>query len=406
MAAGENAIRNVKSLPNNDANSVSQENSTFSNEFSDSNQAEASETFQNDTSTEDNRVNSSGVRNVVIEHKKTGETKPGHPVQNGVKAVGTTAQATGAGIEVAGGALQVAGKTAKVAGAATSAAGAALTATGVGAVVGIPLTIAGRAVGIAGTVTDKTGKVVRKGGKTIRKTGKRLKKVAKKYKRAARFSPLATVRRRDTGVSDLLPGYARDQRLAIYQKANPFKKVSGAVSGTVGFLTSKSRRATIVTRGIWYWSIPIYLFVQIPFAILVILFLGIGLAVDTVFGSSSVEGQKGFWDGVWNVAKKVITSVAEAINAITTYLLNIDLGSLHPGGLFLLFYELFLGLFLFQLLVIYFIYKLSLINPIFGEGSGKKITVFLLTIVGLSIPGLNLLPWAIFWTLAVWKNPK
>lgn len=171
---------------------------------------------------------------------------------------------------------------------------------------------------------------------------------------------------------------------------------------------AKQLKATTVTAGIWSWSIPTYVVVQLPLGLLVAVFFGIGIAVDNIFGSGGVTAEKGGGFGVTllNLAKKVLNSVFEVINYITETFFGFDIGNLHPGGMFFAIYGLFLGIFLLQLIIIYFLYKFALINPVLGRESGQKTTMFLLALIGLSIPILNLLPWAIFWTIAVWKNPK
>ncbi|USN89142.1 MAG: hypothetical protein H6780_01850 [Candidatus Nomurabacteria bacterium] len=172
--------------------------------------------------------------------------------------------------------------------------------------------------------------------------------------------------------------------------------------------SAKQLKATTVTYSIWSWSIPAYIFIQLPLGILLAVFFGVGIAVDSIFGSGSVESEKagGFGVTLLNMAKKVFSSIFEVINYISETFFGFDLGNLHPGGMFFAVYGLFLGLFLLQLLIIYFIYKFTFINPIFGRNSGQKPIMLLLAFIGLSIPIFNLLPWAIFWTLAVWKNPK
>jgi|GEM_PF-2402145 len=119
--------------------------------------------------------------------------------------------------------------------------------------------------------------------------------------------------------------------------------------------------AGVVNRIIWGIGFPVWLFVQLPFAIFIfVLFLG--------------------------------TSVLSFLP--------------YSSELFSVFYIFFIGLAMIQILVIYFFYKFLGLEPLGGEGSGFKYGTLIIVIIGYLIPLVNLFPWFYVWTFAVWLKPK
>jgi hypothetical protein len=71
--------------------------------------------------------------------------------------------------------------------------------------------------------------------------------------------------------------------------------------------------------------------------------------------------------------------------------------------------DTYLILFAIALIIIftmYTAYKLMGLEPLGGKGSGLKYGAFLLTIIGYSLPLLNMFPWFMVWAGAVWLKPK
>lgn len=138
-------------------------------------------------------------------------------------------------------------------------------------------------------------------------------------------------------------------------------------------------------------------------ALLNIVMLGAAVAVDTLKQTLVREVEDGsIWYYIGNAAIGVFDTLAEAVS----YLIGFDITAINPTNFFLITYVVILGFAIFKLLAIYLIYKLALLRPLSGQGGGLKMGAVLLAVVGYFIPILNLFPWFIPWTVAVWMRPK
>ena len=143
----------------------------------------------------------------------------------------------------------------------------------------------------------------------------------------------------------------------------------------------RSRVLTITTSSLT-WSIPTYLFVQLPFATLAFLAFGAQGIVET--------------SSVFNLVTRAYEYVFSILGLpLVTFTSIFFLGNM---------VVLVTGL--FTILIIGFQYKLALLNPLLGRGSAFKFGALLLAFVGYSVPGLNFIPWAGLWILAVFIYPK
>jgi hypothetical protein len=175
--------------------------------------------------------------------------------------------------------------------------------------------------------------------------------------------------------------------------------------------TAAQAKATTVTIGIWSWAFPLWLFVQLPLAILGVAAILFAVVIDSIVQSLSVaKPDDGF---LLSAAKFVNREVLEALKSIGSftneYILkqfDIDLTLLDPTNIFLALYLFLFAFGLIMIFAIYLIYKLSFLNPLSGAGSGLKIGMFLLALAGYALPILNLLPWFFPWTLVVLRFPK
>ncbi len=157
--------------------------------------------------------------------------------------------------------------------------------------------------------------------------------------------------------------------------------------------TTVSRtKASAVNIAALSWGIPIWLFVQLPFALISLICLGVVAGIETVTADSG-----GF---IGWVTSQVATAVDTVLKLIGVDLANIAL------GLFGASYIITLATGLVTILILGFQYKLGLLNPIFGTGSTLKITALIIAIVGLGLPVLNLIPFVILWMVAVWFFPR
>lgn len=170
-------------------------------------------------------------------------------------------------------------------------------------------------------------------------------------------------------------------------------------------------KAKSVSARIWSWGIYSWLFFQLPFAVLGLAFIVLAASVEGVVTSvTDVKQDDGLIvslaKGALNVVTDAAVSAAKFVNDKVLGLFDIDLTSFNPASVFLIPYGIVLAYGIFLLLLIYLIYKLSFLEPLSGNGGGVKKGAFLLALIGYSIPGLNLFPWFIFWTMAVMRYPK
>ena len=153
-------------------------------------------------------------------------------------------------------------------------------------------------------------------------------------------------------------------------------------------------RATSINIGILAAGISSWLAFQIPFALLNISSLGLAGAIDFVNQAVQVGESSNFLlrlaGSVWNSAVQFVA----------------DIGTFFPNTIFQITFIIIFAYGIFQLLIMYFLYTMARLNPIFGEGGGLKFGMFLLAFIGYSLPILNLFPWFLVWAVAVWLYPK
>jgi hypothetical protein len=301
------------------------------------------------------------ISNTKVEYKQ-GSGASNH---TGQKAAGSAVQAGGV-------AMQAAGKGTKAVGQTAVRAGAALSSTGVGAIVGAPLAAAGAATTAAGTAVDTSGRFVRVAGKKVRNEAKKR---------------------------------ARRERIQAAAKA---AKAS-----------SKNMRVRATRINTWVFSACafVWLWVQLPFAILNTMLLAALLAIDgveqalviqesdsllTSAGKIVVNGIVWLVDKATAVPREVGSTIIESVLRV----LDMDPTALQFDTLFMITYGLIIGIAAFQFAVLYLVYKLINLEPFGGSGSGLKMIAFLLALIGYCIPLFNLLPWIFVWTFAVWLKPK
>lgn len=138
------------------------------------------------------------------------------------------------------------------------------------------------------------------------------------------------------------------------------------------------------------WIGYLWLTIQLPFAILSLITLGIVAAVDSLGGG-------GFFS--W-----VIGGVLTGINAITS-VFGVDFTKI-SFNVFLILQISILAISMFSVFTLYVLFKIRDLEPFFGKGASFKIVMFLLIIIGCSMPLLNLFPFIFLWLFAVWWKPK
>lgn len=145
-------------------------------------------------------------------------------------------------------------------------------------------------------------------------------------------------------------------------------------------------RTQVINGQIIFWNTYIWLFVQVPFAVfLILLFAVIGgatsVASDSNFIVSTLSGLLGWIGSVIG-----LTSAVEAFFFIT-WLIIIVIG-------FILIFTVFIQ------------HTLARNKPLGGRAFGLKLGALLLTFIGYSVPVLNILPWILIWIFVIGKYPK
>jgi hypothetical protein len=289
-----------------------------------------------------------GIRNVSVDYRTSrndsNETLNAKKVAgDSAKTAGNSMRMTGAGMQVAGTGMKAAGTGIKAVGAGVTAAGAALSATGVGAIVGVPLALTGRVIGVAGMGVKTAGSATKKAGKATSAAGKRT--------------------------------YAAGKRMSLNTKSLSSVGKSGLLL-KARIASTSVRIAAVLT--------PLYL-VQLFCAMLSLLALGMAAAISSV-----IEGSF------------ILSAAARAASFI-----GFDTDSLGiSGGIFMLMYGMTLVIGFISLAITLMMCKLARFSPLSGEKSGMKQGVFLLAVMGYSLPIANLFPWVTLLLLTIWKYPK
>jgi hypothetical protein len=214
-----------------------------------------------------------------------------------------------------------------------------MSSTGVGAIVGVPLAVVGAGTAAVGAGVETTGRVTRQ-------IGRRVSRVTR----------------------------GKSERL--FAVKNLPKEIKKEVKG-LGVLI---RNASI---GFWIWF-----FLQLPLAILSLLFFGLAYLVH---------------DFTPAIIKTAVEWIGNAFKTLTGF----DLAALDPSAFFIMSHTLVFFVGLSTLIILSVMYQLSMTNCLFGkQGSGIKVGMFLLAICGYTFPFLNLFPWFIFWIIVVWRYPK
>jgi hypothetical protein len=166
-----------------------------------------------------------------------------------------------------------------------------------------------------------------------------------------------------------------------------------------------------VTLGIWSWGFFIWLWFQVPITIVSILFMALTEAIYQLSLSLTVSAEA---DGLAVTAAKhvvsftaaTINSVAGLVNAVIKEMFGFTLAVFNPTNAFMLTHLLLVFVGWGMLLVIGIIYTMTGQKAFSGEGAAGKNGMFLIALIGYTIPIFNILPLFFFWTLMVLKNPR
>lgn len=151
-------------------------------------------------------------------------------------------------------------------------------------------------------------------------------------------------------------------------------------------------RVSAVNAAALSWGTTVWLTIQLPFAILGI--MGFGMA-GMVEGLLAGEGGLLAW-----LAGKVVKAIDVIASTLGAGLADSAI------ALFFLSQLVILAVFIFSALALFLQYALAGIHPLSGNGAGVKMGMFLLCLVGYSIPILNIFPFIILWMITVWLFPR
>lgn len=200
------------------------------------------------------------------------------------------------------------------------------------------------------------------------------------------------VERQYTAAND---NYAPSSVPVVRKKMKVKHKVSGSTK-TVARL-----KLTAINGWVTAWAVFWYLSVQLPFALISTVSLGMAAAVYSSLSSvTEVEGRGGVINYVLNAVEVVAASALLAVSKIL-FGLNFD-----PTLIFIAPFALIFLFVLSQLLLTWFVYSLAGIKSLSGEKGGLKSITFMMAGVGCVIPVLNLFPLIFLWMIMVWKYPK
>ncbi len=170
-------------------------------------------------------------------------------------------------------------------------------------------------------------------------------------------------------------------------------------------------RAANTNIGIWSWGTYSWAFFQLPFALLSLAFFGLAGAVDYLTKLIETARAENKLIDIAGAGVEVIGSGLSFLNYLITSVTGYNLGNIitnltDPLNYFLVTYAILLAYGLFTLIAIYLIYTIRFLKPLSGKGGGLKMGMFLLALIGYSVPILNLFPWFFPWTFAVLWKPK
>jgi hypothetical protein len=189
------------------------------------------------------------------------------------------------------------------------------------------------------------------------------------------------------------PNYLANRRRHLRQANRNFsgKNAVSTIFDSGQMMVRRARVSAINVTCIASWGWALWL-LQVIFGILGIISIGIVAGIDAL---TSTEG--GFF--AW-----ITGTVTGAINEILKFV-GIDFAEI-AMYVFIATYAVILTVGALMVATLYLQYKLAMVNPIFGNGSGFKFGMLMLTFIGIATPVLNLFPVILLWMVAVWLYPR
>ena len=179
----------------------------------------------------------------------------------------------------------------------------------------------------------------------------------------------------------------------------PARKTQKQRRRKIGQKVQDRARASAVTPLLLAWASFWYLSFQLPFAIISTLGMGIAAAV---YGAVSAVVGEGVTRFLAENALVAINTFAKAARFVAGNVFDI---TFDPVLLFLIPFAVVLVLGLLNLIVIWGVFSIAGLNPLSGKSALAKMLLFLLALIGVAIPILNLFPFTALWCLLVWWKP-
>lgn len=164
-------------------------------------------------------------------------------------------------------------------------------------------------------------------------------------------------------------------------------------------------RARVSGINFWIWgNVATFYVLQLMLALISTVALGMWFAIETTAATATAVAGEGGRAG-FSIGGAIHWAVTRVV-AAGLWLFDFNTDFFNPLFLFLIAYAAVIFFGIFQLLVTWFMYRMSFVNSLSGKASGAKAGAFILALVGYCIPILNLFPLIIPWTIVVWFNPK
>jgi len=240
---------------------------------------------------------------------------------------------------------------------------------------------AGYATRGAGSITSRAGKYTERAGSAMTKAG--MTKVGQQVQ--------------NQGV--------QMQQLGDVTKRVGSRVISNAKRGGHENLLPKTAlavgvRARAISTSVWSvsWASWLWLWVQAPFAVLSIIFLGLWVYVEYL---RTVDWSSASW---YEILLKAGLSVAEIFEWFVTWLIGIPPDA--PAVLFFISWTIAIAVALIPLFLALFLFFIAGLRPLSGKRGGLKQATFLLALIGGILPLFQIFPWNLLFIAVVFLNPR
>jgi len=186
----------------------------------------------------------------------------------------------------------------------------------------------------------------------------------------------------------------------LAQKRVRGKKGKGLKS-VAGNITSRS-----ITLSIWSWGFFIWLWFQLPFTLLSIVFMAVTETIYQFLIVLEPAVDDGWFATGIKGAGSVVTDYYAWVYGKVLTVFGYNIEALNPANLFVLTHVLLILVGWGMLLAIGIIYTMTGQKAFSGQGAAGKNAMFILALFGYALPLVNILPLFFFWTLMVLKNPR